>query len=72
MSLKKFYQEIYDFQEQNEEMVRLYENYYNTNIYKEIVEFLDIAHPERRKNKELGRTAPEFLLSVIGMWEVHS
>ena len=69
MKMESFYQEMCDFQEENEEMVRLYETFYQTNIYNEIINFLDIAHPEWRKNKELGESAPEFILHIIAMCE---
>ena len=69
MNLGGFYQEMCDFQEENEDMVRLYENYVNTDVYNEIKGFLDIYKPDWRKNRELGRSAPEFVLSIIDMWE---
>lgn len=58
-----------DFVDSNEEYVRLYDYSLNSDIYDEIRDYLDIAHPEWRKNKELGRYLPEFYLSIIDMYE---
>ena len=67
--MHSFYSQMMDFEDQNEDFASLYNNYLHSEIYKEIKDFLDIAHPDWRKYKELGHWAPEFVLSVIGMWE---
>ena len=49
----------------SEELSMLYENYADSIIYEEIVDFLDIFQPEWRKFKGLGKVAPEYILAVI-------
>jgi 5'(3')-deoxyribonucleotidase len=68
-NMDNFYRSMMDFEDENEDYATLYNSYLNTEIYNEIRGFLDIAHPEWRKNKNLGKWAPEFILSIINMWE---
>ncbi len=68
MNMENFCNEMLDFQEGNEDFIRLFENYLHSEIYLEIKEFLNIAHPNWRKNKELGSWAPEYILQIIDLW----
>lgn len=57
-------EKITDFYHENEEMYQLYE-LKDSEIYQEIVLFLNDFKYEWRKNKELGSYAPEFILRII-------
>lgn len=57
-------EKITDFYHENEDIYQLYE-LKDSEIYQEIVLFLDDFKHEWRKNKELGSYAPEFILRII-------
>lgn len=62
--IEKHSEKITDFYRENEEMCQLYE-LKDSEIYQEIVLFLNDFNREWRKNKELGSYAPEFILRII-------
>ncbi|MDT8394484.1 MAG: hypothetical protein RQ761_11610 [Bacteroidales bacterium] len=64
-----FFYRIMDFMEENDDYASLFNNYLDSSIYNEIRSFLDISHPEWRKNKNLGEWAPEFIIQIINTWE---
>lgn len=51
--------------EQHEDYIFLMGNYSHTEIYKEIIHFMDIAFPEWTSNNGIGFWAAEFVLSAI-------
>jgi len=65
MKLENIAQNCHDFVLENEELYELYDKYANSEIYVEIVDFLDIFKPDWRTLKGLGKVAPEYLHSVI-------
>ncbi len=63
-SIENHSEKITDFYHENEDMCQLYE-LKDSEIYQEIVLFLNDFNLEWRKNKELGSYAPEFILRII-------
>lgn len=51
------------------DLVDLYLNHRDSEMYKETVLFLDSYNPDWRKNSELGYYAAELILWLIGMYE---
>jgi hypothetical protein len=51
----------------HEDLVNLYMNYKDSEIYKELVLFLNDYNQDWRENRELGYYAAEFCLHIIGL-----
>jgi hypothetical protein len=51
--------------EDNRAAKKLYENYIHTEIYAEIVDFLNEQFPNWRQNDRLGKCAPDLILFII-------
>jgi hypothetical protein len=62
---------IMDFYHSNEYLVEL-SNWFGSEIYEDIVDYLEHNHVEWRKNKGLGSNAPEFFLEVINEVGIYS
>ncbi len=63
-TIENYSEKITDFYHENEDIYQLYE-LKDSEIYQEIVLFLNDFNHEWRKNKELGSYAPEFILRII-------
>ena len=59
-----YFGDIMDFYLDNEDLVEL-SNWFDSEIYEDIKDYLEHYYPEWRKNKGLGSNAPEFFLEVI-------
>jgi hypothetical protein len=68
MNTDKLREEENSLGHKNEYFAELY-HYKDSEVYKEIVLFLNGFEPEWRKNKELGEWAPEFCLHYINLYE---
>lgn len=54
-----------DLQEQHTDYIYLMEEYSQTEIFKEIIHFMDLAFPEWTSNKGVGTWSAEFVLNAI-------
>lgn len=63
--LNRFIQDYIDYQNKHEDYILLQNEYFDTEIFKEIVHFMDMAFPEWKSNKGIGFYAPEFVLTTI-------
>lgn len=68
MNIANTYEEMVDFYHDNPAMMALY-NYRHTELYQEIVLFLNDLNADWRKNKELGEYAADFILRIIQAFE---
>ena len=57
--------EYIDNREQHQDYYTLIEEYYETELFKEIIHFMNIAFPEWKTNKGIGFWAGEFILNSI-------
>ncbi len=71
MKIENLYENMVNFYHENPSMMELYE-YQNTEIYQEIVLFLNDFNSEWRKKKELGEYAADFILRTIEAFEQKS
>ena len=68
MKIENPYENMVNFYHDNPSMMELYE-YRNTDIYREIVLFLNDFNADWRKKKELGEYAADFILRIIKEFE---
>lgn len=54
-----------DHQEKNRDYIQLIEEYSNTEMYNEIIHFMNWFYPEWNSNYGIGEIAPEFILTAI-------
>lgn len=59
------FDEYYDQMETHNEYITLMEEYYETEIYTEIIHFMNIAFPEWNTNQGIGYWSAEFILTSI-------
>lgn len=63
--LNTFIENYIDYQNKHEDYILLQNEYFNTEIFEEIIHFMDMAFPEWKTNKGIGMYAPEFVLTTI-------
>ncbi|MER0441571.1 hypothetical protein [Emticicia sp. W12TSBA100-4] len=68
MKIENPYENMVNFYHDNPSIMELYE-YRNTDIYREIVLFLNDFNADWRKKKELGEYAADFILRIIKEFE---
>lgn len=68
MKIENLYENMVNFYHENPSMMELYE-YRNTEIYKEVVLFLNDFNSDWRRKKELGEYATDFILQIIKEFE---
>lgn len=68
MKIENPYENMVNFYHENPSIMELYE-YRNTDIYREIVLFLNDFNADWRKKKELGEYAADFILRIIKEFE---
>jgi len=62
-------EDFVDFQNEHEDYILLMEEYSNTELFKEIILYLDKKYPEWKTNKGVGFWSAEFVLSIINQNE---
>ena len=68
MKIENPYENMVNFYHDNPSMMELFE-YRNTEVYQEIVLFLNDFNADWRKKKELGEYAADFILQIIKEFE---
>ena len=68
MKIDNMYENMVNFYHDNPSMMELFE-YRNTEVYQEIVLFLNDFNADWRKKKELGEYAADFILRIIKEFE---